>query len=105
MWENTEQKNSDNGQFSRSVTTIKLLNFRHFLNIFLLFSLPLIHSLNICIVLIKNTRNTHRSITSQMSLYTISCTECVYNKRGDSKIMSTEQQRAKATNLNLKGLL
>ena len=40
-----------------------------------------------------------------MSLYTISCTECVYNKRGDSKIMSTEQQKAKATNLNLKGLL
>ena len=62
-------------------------------------------SLNICIVSIKNTRNTHRSITSQMSLYTISCTECVYNKYGDSKIMSTEQQKAKATNLKLNRLL
>ena len=62
-------------------------------------------SLNICIVSIKNTRNTHRSITSEMSLYAISCTVCVYNKHGDSKIMSTEQQKAKATNLKLNRLL
>ena len=95
MRENADQKNSEYGHFSCSVTVIKLLNFWHFLNtffvIFFASGLALIHSLNICTLLIKNTRNTHRSITSQMTLYTISYTECVYNKPCDSKMMSTEQ--------------